>query len=225
MQSKRFYFSLLIVVLIPMIVVLTGCRKPNPFYDKDSIQREDVSVSRFKTFSNPESQIGFSEFSFANVSFGYPENWRIKQVLNEETVVSVELLNTDREICRGSVCPRDFYRADEPELVINSDKYAETYSLLTADVCRTDLDWLDFFRWKYADIITNFSEEDLVNSNGVAMVLAEPIAVEGLLGGDERFFLRIGAQVWDFSLQVRGEELAQLEAIFRQLVESIKVSP
>lgn len=221
-----------VVFGIALLVVLSGCLKQTDESTKQAkvvpAQSEEESslVPAFQTEETVAAS-DWQNFSGNSVQFKYPSGWQVENISTvgfEDRELALRVKNTDKQILLGAVVlPADYFKTENGQQVVDAQKYAVNYSLITVEVYRgqSGKSWADFFQKQYPDVVTDFEPmQAAFLPTGLDSVRVT--RVSGLYPGKARVFIRKGDRIYDIALLVQGDDALQANRVFNSLLQNFQ---
>ncbi len=206
------------LICAAMLVVLFGVASCTRRINNQSEQPvEQANESSWQIYSEPalpeetDTELNWTRYSDERFTFDYPVGWFVKVDANH-----LELKNIEKEIITGGAAPEDYYL--DGATAVNVEKYAIDYFLLTIDVYEQTVDWDQFFADKFNGVVLSYQPYFLPTRPELAGVA--PTKVAGVIYGDQRFFVKKGNSIYDFSLFNKGLDVNQAQKILNTFLKN-----
>ncbi|MBI5076950.1 hypothetical protein HZB94_01025 [Candidatus Falkowbacteria bacterium] len=226
-MKKKQMAALAVVVLALSLFGLTACT-----WERDGQKHEPGSNGTaaekwWKTESTPsdleeamrEVESKWQKYELGDYSFDYPPGWQVevsKKINDDDADWYITVKNTDKQVVSGGAAPDDYYIEKDGKNVVNSDKYADVFVMITVDVYKdsSSLDWQSLADKIYPNVVEAFAPYAIDGKLGIEAIRIEKS--KGILAGSPRLFIRTKKAVYDVSLQYKNWEQQDAEDLLNK---------
>ena len=231
MKTQKLAMIFAVIAVLTGLTVLVGCTRE---IGKESYQLIDdgeqavgqanqksgpVNVEETDDKAGAPDELSWKKYEFGDYSFSYPAGWTVeisKKLNADDADLSITIKSTDKAVVLGGAAPDDYYVEKNGKNVVNSEKYAESFALISVDVYSNlaGLDWQALADKIHPNIVETFAPYSISGRQDVAAVKVDN--VKGIPAGALWLFVKTEKAWYDVSLQYKNWDAKDAESILNK---------